>query len=729
MQKNAQKSRAKKLTLLIALLLTIALAFSGCTLPAGSSNPPSSPRPGVTVPIYPDGKPTEDSKQNIGEEGVDMSEAYINLLGLKVSYDGSAHTAETLSDSKFAATYSRVAAAIQTTPALDPAEFAATNSELGVSATYISRVLWLYNYINQYRALASLILTELSQTYGLGLNAGYTLNNDLYGKVAYNETPVTETNKNVINMNVTETTTSITVENPYRGLGDATYTNGSTTVDFNLATTLTFATPTAQPSKAYPFALNLGATYAGTVVSLTNPYYDPSNIVNQPTTLDPDTGSSVPNPLYNPNHILGKQTISLVGTLSDSGVVNYELGTTTVPTLTPNTYAYLYNEMYSSYLGLKLLEAHTLATDKFIGAANEVTTDSFFAHYADWQALHNKLGFDATFYSLNQEPYVLADTFSTIVLDCVIGQTALQADASAGALSKNIENTVKQIVAKCLTAKMSKSGDNFTFDTTNGETYFKTVYCVEYRDYSPDELFGLNSDEETAGSVQAKSASTTTNTPRANSVGDCDVTVEGGADTMLILPEENYYSVVIMVKEGAEPCIMQGIITLFWAKNNNIWIDMAYRYVLQGADKIFAPIDYSLKPEVEEGEAAITNEFSGLVEKFEGEELTMDMADKCSIAVEDYNTPKIDTVKNKEITLTKFTNNHATTYSQVQNIASVVYQYNSELNHYYYDETSDACDYVELNFRTYLNEAAAETDTLPYCLSIMELVLSLESTM
>lgn len=724
MKKTTLKSKRIRTTLITVLLALTMIIFSGCTYPSASGGNAGT-KPNIGITIYPDGQKPEDSKQDIGKDGVDMSEVYKNLLGIKVSYDASAHTLETLNDVQFEATYSRVSTALQNTATFDPETFVSENAELGVNATYVSRVVWIYNYINQYRALATMILTDLAKNYGLGLGSDLVINNGLYGSVSYTEYTIPDdadykTDKNAINIGVTAITDSVTVANPFYGLGEATYSNGGITVDFNTTQNLTLQPATALPSVGYSFLLNLNADDNSFAVEITNPYYDPDNIVNKPIIYDASTNTNVVNPNYIDDHILGKEKLVFVGTISADGTITYAIGTETRQALTANEFVMQYTEKYTDYLALKLLEAHTLTTDKFLGAPNEVAENNFFAHYSEWLTLHNKLGFESVFYSSNNEEYVVADVFAEVVTEFVVGESVLNLDENAGDYKRDIENTVKQLVLDSITAKMSKNADNFVIDNDNGETYFKTVYCIEYRDYSSAELFGVSAtEEETASSVRAQNVS-------ASNVGDCEITVDTGDDDTLILPEENYYSIVIMINEGASPCVMSGIITLFWAKNNDIYIDMAYRYVIAGSNKIYANVDYSVMPEQEDEEELICNEFTGLVEKYEGEELTMEMADKSSFSIEDYNTPNIDTIKNKEITLSKFTNNFVASYAKVQNVSLVAYEYDSDLNYYYFGERSENCDYVELGLRAYLDENASTTDTLPFSTSIVEIGIMLQ---
>jgi len=712
---------------IIAMLITaIALAFSGCSFPtvnngSGGSSGNNTIGGGGFI-LYPDNKRGEDSKQDIGKDGVDISACYENLLGIKVAYDGTAHTAEILQDEKFDATYNRVSEYLKTNATLNPTAFVKSNAELGVDETYISRTVWIYNFVNQYRALARLILADLSKNYGLGIDEGLVINNNLYGSVEYSAYTISDngdytSNKNAINANVTVTTTTLTAENPFAGKGTAEF-NG---VDFNTATTIDFETSTPVPSKAYPFLCNLNSSGVAFVVTMDNPYYDPTNIVNQPT-IDDGTGTQIANPDYIANHILSMQKVSFVGSVNTDGTVTYTIGTGTISAPTANEFLTQYVDKFTNYLALKLLETHTFAQTTFDGTPDDVDEIALFEHYENWLTYHGKLGFDEKFYDSNNLEYDTVEMFAQTVEKYIVGDDVLTADEYAGEYSKDIKNAVKQSVFDSITAKMSKNTDNFEFDNDNGATYFKTVYCIEYKDYSTKELFNLkdkDSDEnaESANSVRAQNVS-------AQNVGDCDITVDVGDDDILVLPQENYYSIVIMFKQGADPCIMQGIVTVFWAKNNDINIAMGYRYVLEGKNKIFADVDYSVEPpETEDENERIQNEFTGTVTKYDGEQLTLEVSDKNSFSVEDYNTPDINTIKNKEITLTNFTNNFVATTATMQNVSNIAYAFDAEHNYYYYAESSADCDFVELTLRASLTDNATDADTLPYSLVFLEAII------
>lgn len=715
---------------IIAMLITaIAVMFSGCSLPTlsggGSTSSGNNTIGGGGFILYPDGKRGEDSKQDIGKEGVDISAAYENLLGIKVAYDGSAHTAEIIKDAKFEAVYNRVSEHLKTNAILEPAEFVKANAELGVDETYISRTVWIYNYVNQYRALARLILADLSKNYGLGIDEGLVLNNNLYGSVEYSAFEIADngdfkSNKNAINASIAETTTTLTAENPFVGRGEAVFDNNGIYVDFNTAASVDFETTTPVPSKAYPFLRNLNSTGVAFTVTMNNPYYDPSNVVNQPTIID-DSGNQVANPNYIENHILSMQTVSFVGTINTDGSVAYTIGTGAITTPTANEFLNQYVDKFANYLALKLLETHTFAQNTFDGNPEDVDDIAFLEHYENWLTYQGKLGFDEKFFDSNNAEYDTVEMFAETVEKYIVGEDVITADESAGEYSKDIKNTVKQSVFDSINAKMSKNGDNFVFDNDNGEAYFQTVYCVEYKDYSTKELFNLKDNDENANNANANNVRA--QNVFANSVGDCDITVDVGDDDILTLPEENYYSIVIMLKQGADPCVLQGLMVLFWQKNNDINIDMGYRYVCEGKNKIFADVDYSIQAPETEGEESVKNEFTGKVEKYDGEQLTMDAANKMSFALEDYNTPKIDTVKNKEITLAKFTNNFTATTATIQNISRIAYSFDSALNYYYYAESSTDCDFVEVTLRAFLVDNAPETDTLPFSLVFMEAIL------
>ena len=722
---------------IIAMLISaIAVVFSGCSLPnlssGGGNAGGNNTIGGGGLVIYPDGKHNEDSKQDIGKDGIDISACYDNLLGIKVAYDGSAHTVETLKDSKFQATYARVSDYLKSHSTLVATDFVKNNAELSVDETYISRVVFIYNYVNQYRALARLILADLAKNYGLGINDGLILNNNLYGNVAYSAYEIADngdykTNKNAINASVTATTTTFVVENTFRTRGEAIFDKDGAYVDFNSANTIEFTTPTPVPSEAYPFLRNLNDSGTAFVITIDNPYYDSSNIVNQITTTD-DAGNTINNPQYIEGHILGMSTISFVGSLNADGNVSYSIGTGTTTLPSADEFLNHYVDRFANYLALKLLEAHTFAGTLFDGNPEDVDETIFFDYYENWLSTRGKLGFDEKFYDSNNIEYDTVETFAEIVEKCIVGEDVIAVDDTATEYGRDIKNTVKQSVFDSITAKMSKNGDNYVFDSENGTTYFQTIYCIEYKDYSTEELFNIKgsdtnntNDTNNANNVRAQNAT-------ANNVGDCDITVDVGDDDILVLPEENYYSIVVMLKQGADPCLMQGMMTLFWAKNNNLDLAMGYRYVIEGKNKIYADVDYSLEPPEVEGEESVKNEFTGQLEKYDGENLTMDVANKITFALEDYNTPKIDTIKNKEITLSKFTNNFVATNATMQNISRIAYAYDSEMKYYYYVESSSDCDFVELALRATLCEDANDTDTLPFSIVIMETIIDSTAT-
>ena len=719
-----------KLAIITMLIISIAVAFSGCSLSDFGSSKEGSDSGVPTIDggivVYPNGDRVGGSKFDDDEDIIDTTSYYDSLLGVKVAYDGSANSLELMQDAKFEAVYSRVSEYLETNATIDFAKFIESNTELGVDETYISRVVWLYNYANQYRTLAHLILTDLVKNYGLGIENDYVLNNNLYGSIKYSAFTITDngdykSHKNAINANVTATTNEIYVENPYYLLGTAVYKyQDGTEIDFNTMTTIDFELTTLVPSEVYSFLCNLNNSNPTFTFTIDNPYYDPNNIVNQKKIDDgSDTGTKIDNPEYIPNHIFSMKEISFVGNVQMDGSVKYTIGTSEITTMSTSEFLNQYLQNYSNYLALKLLEAHTFAETTYSESPELVDDNAFLTHYENWLNYQGKLGFEENFYDAKNAEYNTVEKFAEVVEKYIVGTSIIEKDENAGEYSKDIKNTVKQSVLDSINAKISKNTDNFVLDADNGTIYFQEVHCIEYKDYSAKELFNIKDDQAQASNISARNIS-------ANSVGDCDIQLDIGDDESLVLPEENYYSVVVMLKQGTSASTMQELLTLFWAKNNDINISMGYRYVLEGKNKIFADVDYSITPTSSESEDSVINEFTGKVEKYTEQEFTTDFANKNSFSLEDYNTPQINTLKNKEVTLSKFTNNFVAINAIMQNISSIAYAFDSQLNYYYYTESSTDCDYVEALFRASLPDTASEADTLTYSLAFLDIVL--EST-
>lgn len=690
---------AKFKTIILTVLITfVGFMFSGCD--TWSSNY-SNTQPPITSGTHPkdttkDPNFDESNEDLVKDEGkVDESALYDFLAGIKFAYDGTQHKLDTIASPRFQATYAKVDNYLKTHQTIDCKAFATENNELQVDATFVSRTVWVYNYVNQYRALANIILTKYAQVYGYGIADGYSISNNLYGTLNFetNSVEVDENfvgNKGAINAGVYQTTNTFETDNPYYGLGEATFGG----VNFNDVSVISFDLGKAVPSKAYKFALNLSTDDAQFVMTAVNPYYDPSNIVNQPTIPDPDDSTqTIANPNYIPNHILGKSELSFVGIMDASGSISYTLATGSVTVPEANEFASAYAEKFSDYLALRLLEAHLQASNTYDGEYNNVYLGNFLSHYDAWTQQVNKFGFDEQARTADGTAFTLADAVLDAVATYVVGLDTLDADDSAGAYSRDLRNMTAQIVADSLSAKTTKSEDgSFYFDSENGTPYFVTVYNIEYKDYSTEELFGVANAEDTP----SESA-------RAGEGGDSAGDASAEEDDIRFFADEVIYSAVIMLKPDYEPVVMQSICLLMLAPYCDVDVELAFRYVKNGEQIINSKIDYSIKNEAtDDDEYVINNEFEGHLEKYDGQELTMEFADKCIFALEDYNTPGIDKLKNKEVLLEAFKNNLASDFASAlfASDGDARYAYDAEKGTYYYNDVATGCDYVELNFVT-----------------------------
>lgn len=684
--------------IIMSLICTLtATLFSGCD--TWSFDNTATPPPITTGTVVtdkendPNFKPSDEDL--VGEDGkVDDSQMYDFLDGIKFSYDGKQYKLNTLNDTNFEVTYSRVATYLSQNNTIDCIEFAKNNSELNVDATYISRVVWLYNYVNQYKTLASMILTKLSENYAFGLE-NFSLNNSLYGVLNYENNEIEDngdykTNLNAMNCGVYEVGNSISIPNAYAGQGEAIFDDGNIYVDFNTQSNIDFEFATAIPTKAYFFALNQKIGEYNFVMTIENPYYDSDNIVNKTTIpnpnyddTDPNSPETIANPDYIENHILGLSELTIVGKVDDYGEIAYELGTTQIDNPNPTDFTNQYIQSYANYLALKLLEAH-LFIDEYVGQPNEVNDAYFFEHYETWSQNVGYFGFDEIIFDEDENEYSLIELFADCVKNYVIGEFALEEDANAGEFSRDLENNITQIVTDCINAKVVGEENAFSFDAENGQPYFVKVYNIEWKDYSAEELFDIVTDEEESGEAQSNE--------EENSEPE---------DKFEFFTDEIVYSVVFMLKEEYEPVVMQSLLLMLLAPDNDLNVEMNFRYIKNGESKIDEKIDYSLMPP-EEDEYQIKNTFTGILTKYDGGELTMENTEDDIFALEDYNIPKLNTIKNQEILIEKFVNNLKSSVNNSLNasLGNLRYDFDSEKNMFYYNEKSTDCDFVELNFAT-----------------------------
>ncbi len=689
------KIKSLILSIIVFILPTM---FSGCDLWAYEN---AKPIPPITDGIITGDKENDPNINRPDEEIIDEDDliddsAIYNFLdGVKFAYDGTKHKLEVLQNNNFDVVYNRVSNYLLENNTIDCQDFANKNVELKVDADYISRVVWLYNYVSQYKTLAKLILTDITKTYGLGIENNFVLNNNLYNNLQYDEYTIIDngdfkTNKNAINLGVYEVSDRILTDNPYKGLGDA-YFNDVTSINFNELDNIEFTIGYNVPIKAYSFLMNLNdGTPCYVINDFVNPYYDEDNIVNQSKIMvdNPDFDEKLPesednpskieidNPQYIPNHIFSQQYISFVATL-DGGTNNiiYELTSGTIESLQPNEFINLYLDNFANFLGLKLLETHLQTNIIYNGDYINVVDKDYFDLYFQWSKQINKLGFEETFYDSEGNEYNLVEEFTKCVITNVVGYDVIELDNENTFFSRNIENTIYQIVSNNVFVKTSMIDNSYVFDD-NGEEYFKFVDNIEWKDYSKDEIFG-GSDKEQQ-----------------------NITDEEYEDKFTYFNDEIVYSMVIMLNPEYEPVVMQCIMLMMLAPYSELDVDMTLRYVKSGEEKIYSLIDYSLQPPADEGEYVVTNSFDGHLQKYDGQELTMEFADQSIFLIEDYNTPNINLIKNKEILLEHFENNLKSSYNQSLNVSmgSNRYVYNEEFNHYYYNENSTNCDYIEINF-------------------------------
>ncbi len=700
------------------VVIFIGTMFAGCDSWSWNYN---NTRPPITTGTNPTDKNNDpnfsESNEDLVDDDdmIDESAIYEFLDGVKFAYDGKAHKIETLNDTRFEAVYDRVSQYLTTNNTIDSATFAENNSELGVDATYISRVVWLYNYVNQYKSLARIILTKVAETYGYGIGTDYVQNNNLYGQLYYDQYEIEDngdytTYKNAINAGVYEVSNTITTDNPYNGLGNAIFDDGSNYVDFNTQSYIDFELSIDVPVSAYYFAMNLNDEGSYFVVTTENPYYDPSNIVNQPTIpnpdydpSNPDSSQTIANPEYIEGHILGMSEISFLGIVDSDGNVTYEIGSTQIEEPDANDFIQNYISTYENYLALKLLETHIKTNNVYEGDYINVTDLDLLALYEDWSMQIGHLGFSENFYDLNDNEYNTLDEFTQVVYDNVVGQDTLDFDADAGIYSRDIENNIAQIVNDSLYAKVTNDYDYFVFDYENGQDFFVNVYNIEWKDYTVEEIFDTSSPTEEENANSNNLISLYADDPLDYPSGPPIDSGEGYEDKIVYLPDEIVYSIVVMLKPDYEPVVMQSIMLMMLAPYSELDVELSFRYVKNGEEKIFSPIDYSLKDEAsEDGDYVVNGTFDGHLPQYDGEELSLETADNYLFALEDYNTPELNTIRNQEILLEQFENNLASNYAQSLNasLGANRYAYSQELQTYYYNESGENCDYVEMNFHT-----------------------------
>ena len=679
--------------IILSLIITLtATLFSGCDTWT-FENTASPPPPFTTGTVVtdkendPNFKPSDEDL--VGEDGkYDDSKMYDFLDGIKFAYDGKDYKLATLKDVNFAVTYSRVSEYLSSYNTIDPKKFAENNSELGVDATYISRVVWLYNYINQYKTLSKMILTKLCENYAFGLE-NFNINNNLYGVLNYGSSIIEDngdykTNLNAMNCGVYEVGNNISIPNDYVGLGEAIYDNGNINIDFNNQSFIDFEFANVIPTKAYFFALTNKTGDYNFSMTIDNPYYDIDNIVNKQTIPnpeydenDPNSQETIDNPKYIENHILGLSELTIVGKVDDYGAIAYKLGFAQIETPDATEFTNDYIESYSNYLALKLLESHLLL-DEYVGKPIDVSDELFFEHYETWSQNIGKLGFDEIIFDEDENQYDIVELFVECVDNYVVGEFALGADAIANEFSRDLDNNVAQIVADCVCAKVVNGESGFYFDAENGEPYFVEVYNIEWKDYSAEEIFDITINEEEQVDTSAELE-----------------------DKYVFFEDETIYSIVFMLKEDYEPVVMQSLILMFLAPYNDLSIEMNFRYIKNGESKIDEKVDYSLKSP-EDDDFQINNTFTGELSKYDGGELTMDNTEDCIFALEDYNIPKLNTIKNQELLIEKFKNNLKSEEINSLNasLGNLRYAFDSDKNMFYYNEKSTECDFVELNFIT-----------------------------
>ena len=709
----------KTILLSITIIIT-ALMFGGCDLWSYEN---TATRPPIT-----DGVTTTDKNNDpnfdesdedlVGDDDlVDSSQLYDFLDGIKFAYDGTENKLETLKETNFYQVYDAVANYLSGYSTIDCQKFVEENSYLNVNADFVSRVVWLYNYVNEYKTLARMILTSLAQNYGYGIDENFYLFNNLYNNLYYYPSEVLESNKNTINAGVYDYSSVITVENEFYGQGEAIFDDGVYYVNFNTSPYVDFELGVDIPTQAYKFICNLGNDNGDFVFVASNPYYDPDNIVNKPTIsqANPDYNPEDPNnkpmievsnPDYIPNHIMSWSEVSFVGKVADDGTISYTLGSASLNEPLPNDFANEYVDTFDDYLALRLLETHLKTQNTFNGSGNDYEMIDYMYLldlYETWSNQVNKFGFDETFFDENGFEYNTIEEFTDCVIYNIVGENTINLDNSAGAYSRDLYNNIAQIVSDCVNAKVVFNQDDgyYSFDYENGENYFMEVFNIEVQDYTAEQLFSSNSGQDGGDGTQS------------NNNGEQDEEYE---DNIFYFPDEEIYSIVVMLKPDYEPVVMQAIMLMMLAPNNELNVDLSFRYVVSGEEKIYEKIDYEAQSTPSDSEwdeelgedilgdqdITISNSFTGYLPKYDGQEVSMEFADQCLFVLEDYNTPNINTIKNQEILLEKFENNLKSPYANSLNVAlkGNIYKYNSEFNNYYYDETAENCDFVEINFNT-----------------------------
>lgn len=681
--------------ILLSLICTLTISlFAGCDT---WSHTDSSTKVPFTNPINPVDKSKDDNfnpsnEDLVGDSLLDVSTLYDCLGGFKIAYDGTENKLEILNDANFEVTYSRIKELAVENNNIDCKRFVETNSDLGVTEDYVSRVVWILNYVNQYQSLASMILTEIAKNYGFGLDF-FTLNNALYGKVNYDSYSIAsngyETNKNAINLGVYEVVQSVTLKNPNFGDGSAIFDDGNSQIDINNEEYLQINLDFDIPTKAYAFALNLKQQMVAFKFTILNPYFDQNNLVNQPLIdnpnydeNDPESPQQIDNPNYIADHLFSKENLTFVGQVGENDVVSYDLGATDVILPTADDFASDYVQNYANYLGLKLLQTH-LQTSNIVNLIPELVTDFDYVDlYAEWSEKIGSLGFSETIVDESDNQMLLCDVFTNCVLENVIGEDVLNLNSQQTDFARDFESTVENIVANCVSAKVTETESNLVFDSINGKVYFPKVYNIEWKDYTAEELFKTDANGET-----------------------------------MSLPEERIYSLVFMLKEGYEPTVFQAIMLMMLAPNEALKIDLNFRYIKNGEEKINDFVDYTLQPPLESG---LVNTFDGNIEKYDGQEITLEYADAHCFAIEDYNTPKLNTIKNQELIIEKFANNLPSNFCASLNstFGDSRFAYDESKEIFFYNEIND-CDFVEIGFKI---TSEAESPTLKLNLTLMDVL-------
>ena len=733
---------SKKLSILLSILCGFACAlFGGCTFPGfggGAGSGGDSVGGGgliITTGTYPKeqqkpGRPD----YTVDPVGLDETAFYEKTLdGLKISYDSSAHILQTLSNVRFNQTIDRLQTALPSAYVdFNIKAFVDANPDLGVNATYVSRVLLINNIVEQYKALSQNMLIASLGEWGYGYPLDMESYNPYYrnfnfGDAVYPSATLENpfaTNYDAINKSTYGQASIFAVPNPnYNTTKQAEFYDGMTTVDVNALVNLEFNLGAiALPTAMSPWLLNLlGAEHGiyknGVVVAheWANPYYDPTNEIFSATILD-GGGMPIANPNYQPNHLFGHENIALIGYLLPDGMVEYELvfdynnnaGNAYFEYPSMADYISKYLNSYTNILALRLMETHVGVygtSAAYSGSILELTNSAFYAMIPRFVANIGKLGFDEQlldpFYDegsgFAQQTVDLADLFTTCILETVVGATALGVDATLDPATnmdpvtstwfKNYEERVGELVSKYLHMSVeyedvlgtivAKEYDELAHALEPIETktpkydYYTSIHFIEWADYRISDIVGVKDD--------------------------------------FVLPTEKFYSVVFMPKENLEETKQFMDATfLFVANHNELHVDMYFRYVVAGQEVIFEKVDMTVpdepapKPDVPYDENGhtnyiINNEFNGTVQLFTGV-LDMEYFSKNAISIQ----PAFiaDAVAlDAPLSVDGFINNQKSNFVQSLTTMKADNKYkmlNSGLMSY--GEKSINCDYVEIIF-------------------------------